>query len=127
LSRDNEIDSAIDSKTLLQVDATATVGILFFLSLSIVFVEGGPITNITLLLLPFSLSAVLILRGFWFIRPNERIPYARTLTTSGFFLLLVIMFVQALTDQYIPPTAQKCAENPEKYGINQTALWQCSK
>ena len=32
----------------------------------------------------------------------------------------------AAAEAGVPSTSKKCGENPEQYGVNQTALWKCS-
>ena len=52
---------------------------------------------------------------------------------SLFFLVLAVILLAAtlsmssIHSSYPSGHVEKCGENPDQYGVNQTALWQCSK
>jgi hypothetical protein len=136
----------VDSKTLLQVNATAIVGILFFLSLTSYFpFESYAAVMTTFLLLPFVASAVIILDPFpsalaiWIgTRRNPleldsqelrstAMRYARQITMLGFmYLIFQVIYTISVTPPFARTITQECAVNPARFGVNETQPWKCS-
>ena len=148
--------STLDGATLLQVDSTVIVGVLFFLTLTSFFdtEEGeGRLIAVTLTISavgPFSLSAMLVL---WANRPmhteiwshfikkkSKEKDYKRmanfsrlavVATELGFGYLLFVLgtiyfTAAAYDDRDIQNATYYCGKDPERYGINKTDVWQCS-
>jgi hypothetical protein len=126
-------ESVIDSKTLLQVNATAIVGVLFFLTLSSFLTNLREewakllIGTMTLfILVPFAFSACLILGKTGF-------SIATSSTSFGFAFLAVYLFA-AIFYPYLPiPGSEsisrvsiqdECEMNPNLFNVTHS---NCSK
>ncbi|HEY7081703.1 MAG TPA: hypothetical protein VH500_18575, partial [Nitrososphaeraceae archaeon] len=119
--------------TLLQVDSTVVIGVLFFLTLNsyLAFLPTNVgrfiIGCLTIsAIIPFVISAFLIIR-------NERSKQAILFTMWGFVylaLILIVTLVLPLVADQIPTlpvlesTAEKCVKNPNDFNV--THKWQCS-
>jgi hypothetical protein len=131
----------IDKKTLLQVDASMVVGVLFILTLS-GFISGSEITGrfltgyfTILIIAPFVISAFMILYTTSRGELGELIvAVARGITAAGFLIfggyLGLITALQTLPT--IPPmpfaedVEQLCAKSPETFNVTADP-WKCSK
>jgi hypothetical protein len=54
---------------------------------------------------------------------------AKILTSAGFLYIIFtvgIIFILTLESTYGPSIAERCVEDPKKYGMNDSQLWQCS-
>ena len=146
----------IDSKALIQVDATVIVGVLFFLTLtSFLGAEEEEATqhavNLTILVVfPFSMSAIFLLWDYlktrynlllwekpgsrwasqWRLFSNVAPQFGGVSTMLGFAYLIYALFsfgYQAQVGPDISATAQDCGEHPKRFGIiNKTDIWQGS-
>ena len=127
-------NTRIDSKTLVQVDSTVIVGVLFFLTLtSFIGTTGAQgkyyIGIITAAIAgPFAGSGILLL-----FKPDKYLRIAQTLTAGGFLYLLVgLAFVIMLGVNILPTSGgffvsqeEQCAKDPEPFNV--THRWQCSE
>jgi hypothetical protein len=139
----DELESkmAVDGKTLLQVDATAILGVLFFLSLTSYFPSALAALVTVSVLIPFAVSAAIILYPLTALiavaigtrtnpfdvedRTSKAIGYAKTITMIGFFYL-IFPIGYAISESLENPITVECAKNPESYGVNITHPWKCS-
>ena len=119
--------------TILQVDASMIVGVLFFLTLtSFIIIPGGKLFEafgkalvgiVTLsIVIPFIASALIIM-GF------KNLKVAKWATAVGFvYLALNLSTIVILNFYGIMPAKsaeERCAKNPGYYNV--THPWQCSK
>ena len=152
----------IDGRTLLQVNATVIIGVLF--SLTISSIVGGTSERdavftsalfTTLTAAPFGTSAIMImyanslqqqsrpLSPVYIFQRNPRygtkeersrridfsLLIAETITTAGFLYIVItvcLIFVLALDQNYETPITEQCAQDPQRFGVNGSALWLCS-
>jgi hypothetical protein len=117
--------------TILQIDATMSVGVLFFLTLTSFITAGSEllgralIGTITLIaIIPFVVSAIIILR-------TKRLRLANTFTSAGFLylvldLILIVLLNVIPTATPIIPVEEQCAKNPGMFNLTHN-VWQCSK
>ena len=131
----------VDDKTLLQVNTSVTLGVLFFLTLfsfsDITSEEEGRAYFVfftLLIVVPFGVSSMIIVhsnisRLHSYSKSWRRLRVAGYFTFFGFLylmLVLILVFADTLDDLYSKSTEEECAEHPERFGINETNLWQCS-
>jgi hypothetical protein len=124
----------IDEKTLLQVNASMVIGVLFVLTLSS-FITGtgyaaepflGIITAYTAV--PFAASSFLLL---W---PVKNTYIAGLLTCFGFLAFGIVVVVVGISPGYTSEADQpvrsdierRCAMNPERYNLTDDP-WKCSE
>lgn len=141
-------DAALDAKTIVQVDATVIVGVLFFLTL-VSFIPSATIEENTAVFgvvtpaiaVPFAVSAILIVyprnvkKDFFRVKfrweeltdiSPTSLFYAKVLTVAGFVYLAVILIALMVVSNLIPPSEQlNCGNNPVLYNVSH--LWECSK
>ena len=127
-------DGSLDASTLIQVNATIMIGVVFFVSissaLSLETVEGGSFVLVLVsvtIILPFAVSAILIIIQ----KRASRIAWG--FTAFGFALLFLALLYISLIEfdtgfTRLEPTITgfQCAANPSEYGINESYLWKCS-
>jgi hypothetical protein len=130
--------AALDAGTILQVDATALLGILFFLTLSgsgqwLGRFEGAFLTLFAAY--PFATSAAMIMISNYVrlegphINPIQRsmlAPQMSGLITAFGLVLLVVILAYIYSGVDRADSALECAESPKKFGINITHPWACS-
>jgi hypothetical protein len=117
--------------TILQVDATMSAGVLFFLTLTSFIARGtepsGRVFTVALTLIaivPFVVSAILIIRG-------RTLRMAKNFTGGGFIYLVAVLIMIVLLN-VIPaatpviPVEEQCAKNPGMFNLTNN-VWQCSK
>jgi hypothetical protein len=120
-------------RTLLQVDSTVIVGVLFFLTLNSYL--GFLPQNVGRSIIGFlTLSAIIpFVTSVFLIISNERSNWAIRFTKYGFVYLAVnLMATLALpffagiipTLPVLPSAAEECVQEPGK--LNLTHRWQCS-
>jgi hypothetical protein len=157
--------STLNGTTIIQVDATVIVGVLFFLTLTSFFEAEEGEAKVALgamtiaIVFPFSASAVLVLWANEFLQ-NEILSFlqagigpllfkkrqgaqprpvneknfksmarysslANLACFLGFAYLLFALGVIAFQAWYFRDSAaQDCGEDPERFGINETDIWQ---
>jgi hypothetical protein len=150
--------STLDAATILQVDATVIVGVLFFLTLTTFLgseerqARSLAVSLTIIAVLPFSASAMLLLWTFSTLRLEvtsfflgkkgprllekkdykKIVRYSRNavdITLTGFGYLLVVLIVVWLQTDFghnIQTAEQDCGVDPERFGINESDIWQCS-
>src|ERR671914_70853 len=135
IGRINRFVLTVDDKTLLQVNTSVTLGVLFFLTLfsfsDITSEEEGRAYFVfftLLIVVPFGVSSMIIVhsnisRLHSYSKPWRRLRVAGYFTFFGFLylmLVLILVFADTLDDLYSKSTEEECAEHPERFGLNET-------
>jgi hypothetical protein len=124
-SQPRDEKSKIDGRTLLQVNATVIIGVLFFLRLASVGNFGYFITVSVVAM--FTISAIWI-----FIPIEEALDKAKVLSALGFIILLFDLFIFGFAQspdasgifKGFMTEAEKCARDLALYNV--TYAWNCS-
>lgn len=123
----------IDEKTLLQIDSSMIVGVLFFLTLTSFVGAHQAYGKVTLGLITLTIIAPFVLSALTIFRSNDP-KKAQRLTATGLVYLPAILTVIILSpvvpdlsdgDYSIEDVDQQCARNPEAFNV--THSWKCSE